>query len=275
MNLSQTDFANELGVAFATVNRWEQGKTFPNELAQKMLYECCKQKNINIINYILKRYESEFNIEQSDETITLFHGSKSGIKGNIKPVSRSWCDFGKGFYMGTEVIQPLTLICNHEHPVLYIVKINIKDLNVLTIPTDIDWALTVAYNRGKLEAIKSNKLYEKYENKFNGYDLIIGNIADDRIYYVLDNFFEGNITDRGLIESLSALHLEKQMVAISQKACDAICIKKTIPLSTLEILALQELSENNRKLGIEKVYEICKTYRREGRYFDEILEGEE
>ena len=37
-----------------------------------------------------------------DETITLYHGSKSGICGKIAPKSRKHCDFGTGFYMGTE-----------------------------------------------------------------------------------------------------------------------------------------------------------------------------
>ena len=30
-NLSQQKFAEELGVAFATVNRWEQGITIPSD----------------------------------------------------------------------------------------------------------------------------------------------------------------------------------------------------------------------------------------------------
>ena len=51
--------------------------------------------------------------------IKLFHGSKSGIKESIQPISRNLCDFGKGFYMGTEMEQPLTLICNYENAVLY------------------------------------------------------------------------------------------------------------------------------------------------------------
>ena len=32
----------------------------------------------------------------------LFHGSRGGIDGNIKPISRVRCDFGKGFYMGED-----------------------------------------------------------------------------------------------------------------------------------------------------------------------------
>lgn len=36
-------------------------------------------------------------------------------------------------------------------------------------------------------------------------DLIIGNIANDRMFFVIDNFFVGNVTDMALVNSLSAL----------------------------------------------------------------------
>ena len=42
--------------------------------------------------------------------IILYHGSKSGINGPIAPISTDRCDFGKGFYMGTDRNQPLTLL---------------------------------------------------------------------------------------------------------------------------------------------------------------------
>ena len=45
----------------------------------------------------------------ADRYIKLFHGLKSGIEGKIRPVSRELCDFGKGFYMGTEQEQPVTM----------------------------------------------------------------------------------------------------------------------------------------------------------------------
>ena len=50
-------------------------------------------------------------MKETDKFI-LYHGSKNGIKGEIQPSSRKHCDFGTGFYMGTEPEQPLTLICN-------------------------------------------------------------------------------------------------------------------------------------------------------------------
>jgi putative transcriptional regulator len=35
LSLSQEELAHALGVSFATVNRWENGKTAPSKLAQR------------------------------------------------------------------------------------------------------------------------------------------------------------------------------------------------------------------------------------------------
>lgn len=39
----------------------------------------------------------------------LYHGSKSGINGNIQPLSQAECDFGRGFYMVDKEQSPLWL----------------------------------------------------------------------------------------------------------------------------------------------------------------------
>lgn len=45
MVLSQTEFAELLGVSFATVNRWENGKTIPTIKSKRKLKELfCKYK---------------------------------------------------------------------------------------------------------------------------------------------------------------------------------------------------------------------------------------
>ena len=46
--LSQEMMAKELGVAFATVNRWESGRCKPNYGAQKAFAEFCKAHNIDV-----------------------------------------------------------------------------------------------------------------------------------------------------------------------------------------------------------------------------------
>jgi len=45
--LSQKELAQALGVSFATVNRWENGKTGPSKLAQRQFEQFCKQQKID------------------------------------------------------------------------------------------------------------------------------------------------------------------------------------------------------------------------------------
>ena len=45
--LSQEDFAKELGVSFATVNRWETGKNQPTYKALRIIDEYCKNHNVD------------------------------------------------------------------------------------------------------------------------------------------------------------------------------------------------------------------------------------
>lgn len=44
--MSQMDFAQELGVSFSTVNRWENNKAVPNYQARKKIKDFCDEKGI-------------------------------------------------------------------------------------------------------------------------------------------------------------------------------------------------------------------------------------
>ena len=54
--LSQQAFAKELGVSFATVNRWEKGKTKPTYKALRNIKEYCEKNDVDFIwNYYSER----------------------------------------------------------------------------------------------------------------------------------------------------------------------------------------------------------------------------
>ena len=224
----------------------------------------------------MKRSEFQGNpIISIDETVTLYHGSKAGIRGTIAPISRDRCDFGKGFYMGTDRTQPLTLICNYPKAKIYTLSVDLSELKILDVEVGLDWALLVAYNRGKLDSVKSTKIYNRFVELSKGCDMIIGYIANDRMFVVLDRFFNREITDLALIHSLSALNLGKQYAALTEKACKKIKIIEEQEISEYDRDKLKRLSEVNRSEGIAKAEEICRKYRREGQFFDEILKAGE
>ena len=47
LNLSQEGLARELHVGFSSVNRWENNKSKPNQIARYALIEHCKKKNLD------------------------------------------------------------------------------------------------------------------------------------------------------------------------------------------------------------------------------------
>lgn len=272
LNISQTELAEQLNVTFATVNRWENGRAVPNKLAQSKMYDLCKEKSVPVYDMTLKKiFKAAKTIKPETNRVLLYHGSKSGIEGKIEPKSRKQCDFGKGFYMGTDPGQALTLICDYEKSKFYVVSVATDTLAQIEVPADIDWAMLVAYHRGRMEKINGTDLYNKYRNMTAGKDLIIGNIANDRMFFVIDNFFIGNVTDTALVNSLSAIQLGKQYVAVSQKGCDAVRVESEISLSYLERLFIKNTAGENRAKGISLANDICRNYRREGLFSDEIL----
>ncbi len=267
--MSQEEFAKALGTTPLSVNRWENGKTMPNNMAQLQLFEFCKTKNIDLFSYAVDKVKNK-----EEDLLILYHGSKKGIVGSIKPISSAYCDFGKGFYMGTDPAQPLTLVCDENEPKFYSITVDLEGLKILNVEVVLDWALLIAYYRGYMKEYKETVIYNKYAHMTDNYDMIVGYIVDDRMYKVMTRFFEKEITDEALLNSLSALDLGKQYVAINQKACDRIKILTETSFNKLELKILEHMSIKCREEGISLTEDILVKYRRKGKYFDEIMRSE-
>ena len=265
--VSQEELAKKLSTSPITVNRWENGKSKPNQMAQTKLYEVCVENGLELSDAIVASVTEK---EIQDELI-LYHGSREGLDEPIRPISREECDFGQGFYMGTDPLQPMTLVCNKKAPVLYILKMDMRGLKCLHVDIGIEWAMLIAYFRDYMKDAVGTPIYQKYEKMAEGYDVIEGYIANDKMYRVLTDFFEMRITDTALIGSLSALKLGRQYVAVTQKACDQIRILKEKKMSKLELMILKDKSIVRRNEGIALADQIVMEHRRDGKYFDEIL----
>jgi len=206
------------------------------------------------------------------EKLTLYHGSRTGIAGAIRPDrSRSACDFGQGFYMGDSPAQPRTLICDERHPFLYTVKLNLDGLRVYRFEPDADWAMFVAFNRGKLEKYRRREFYRRYAAIRRDNDVIFGKIANDKMFTVLNLFFEGVVGVPALVHAMTSLNIGNQYCAVSPRACSQIEIVREKAFSANELKLLRLRQENQRRAGAARAAQICRERRREGIGFDEVL----
>ena len=135
------------------------------------------------------------------EDIILFHGSRGGIKDNIKPISRDRCDFGKGFYMGQDSRQAKALIINDSDPCFYTLKLKLSEIpenRILNLKDDKEWLYTILANREKVKEFNELNIAKEIKNKCKDYDIIIG----------------PNATDKRLMSSASYLSLSHSRVVL-------------------------------------------------------------
>lgn len=45
--LSQEQLARELNISFSTVNRWENGKSRPSQMAKELFFSFCYSRNVD------------------------------------------------------------------------------------------------------------------------------------------------------------------------------------------------------------------------------------
>ena len=80
LGMSQTEFADKIGVTFATVNRWENGRAIPTKLAQTTLYEYCKEHGVPVYQMILEKIKANADAVSLDgDRITLSLNSQKGM----------------------------------------------------------------------------------------------------------------------------------------------------------------------------------------------------
>ena len=208
------------------------------------------------------------------EVLRLYHGSKAGIEGPIRPIGSSVNDFGRGFYLGDEPSQPLTLICRGEKPTFYTCEIELEGLRVHRFGDGLDWALFVAWNRDMIP----EEFRSAYDARFRSLraenDILVGRIANDRMFIVLDMFFKNTLSDTALVDCLKALNLGNQYCALTDAACARVKVIDSRVLPEVERETLRDKSFRQRQRAIDEVERIRLRHLHDGFFFQEILERE-
>ncbi len=208
------------------------------------------------------------------DDIILYHGSREGIKGDIQPISRARCDFGKGFYMGESEKQAKGLIVDNRNAVLYTLKFRLSEIpeNKILVLSGEDWVYAILASRKKCPEFSELKLAKSWLKKLNHYDVVIGDIADDRMNMAIERFAEYALTDAGLTACLQYVNYGKQYVAKTDFACSKIDIIDEHKLSRQEIIEIKQYSAERRIEGQNIVSLMTRKHQRDGLYLNEIVE---
>lgn len=145
----------------------------------------------------------------------LFHGSYAEIQKPDVHFSRKRLDFGQGFYLAKDYLQAEKWAQRYKYRKLPSV-VNVYRLDMETVEKQYRVKVFESYDKEWLQFIIQNR-EGSAENK---YDIIIGGIANDKVFNTIELFQNGLINEE---ETLGRLKYEKpnwQMCICNQEILD-------------------------------------------------------
>lgn len=267
-SLSQDELAKTLETERITIARTETSETYPREEFIDKFYNYCFKKGLRI--NIQKEMFYKDNIKENH--ILLIHASKNGIEGGISiNKGRANTDFGNGFYCSESYEKAIPYVARYQKASTYFIDFDPTNLKLAKYKVDLNWMLTIAYFRGKLDEFKNTKLVTKLLNSLKDVDYIIAPIADNRMFDIIDTFINGEITDEQAKHSLASTNLGYQYVFISEKSINHLKIIERCFVSTLEKEEYKKEQMKFLKIGEDKSKIARIEYKNKGRYIGEIL----
>lgn len=256
------EFAKSIKISTNTLIEIQKGNKIRNDSYEKVYaYAYNKNYRINAVKeeLIKEKYQN-----------VIFHGSKNGLNNITFNGSRDNCDFGKGFYMGETYQQALSFVCEKEGSSVYSFAYSLNNLKIKKFECDLEWMLAICHYRKTLSRFDDNKLIQRIVNDVDNADVVIAPIADNKMFYIMAQFTDGEINADVALHCLSASKLGLQYVFKSDKAID-----KLIPIEKYYISKPER--EDYTKVLIERGFEIdtkLKLAKREyknGLFIEEIL----
>jgi len=259
---NQLELSKATGISRVTIDLIEKREVASHEVCEKF-YSYVYENN-----YRLNSVKEEL-IKETIHCVA-FHGSKNGLSEVSVSGSRENCDFGPGFYLGQTYHQALSFVCEYPDSSVYSFRYTFEGLKILEFDCSLDWMLAICYFRGSINKYAQSKKVQEIVKRIEEADVIVAPIADNKMFYIMSQFAEGEINADAALHSLSASSLGLQYVIKSERA-----LKRIVPIERYYI-SLPE-REDCRKELIERSYEIdtkLKIAKREfknGLYIEELL----
>jgi len=261
-NINSLEFSKKTKISRTTLSEILKNNTASNEVYEKIYsYVYTKKYRINSVKEEL--------IKEKYQTV-LFHGSKNGLSKISIGGSRDNCDFGKGFYTGETYNQALSFVCEKENSSVYSFRYSLDNLKIKKFECDLEWMLAICYYRGTIKKYEDNKKIQKIVSEVEKADVVIAPIADNKMFYIMAQFTDGEINADVALHSLSASKLGLQYIFKSEKA-----INKLIPIEKYYISKPEREDCKNdlieRGFEIDTKLKLAKREYKTGLFIEEIL----
>ena len=201
----------------------------------------------------------------------LFHGSNFGLDSVTSNGSRPNCDFGSGFYLGESYLSAAEFVFESSCPSVYAFDFDETDLNIAKLSCSLEWMILICYYRGTIDSYKDSKIVKNAVKLIDNADIIIAPIADNKMFYVMQQFASGDITSDQAIYSLSASSLGMQYVFKTEKAIASLKGIERLYLSDGEKGDIRFMSRKHGEKIDTKLKLAKREYRGKGPYIDELF----
>lgn len=189
-------------------------------------------------------------------------------------------DFGLGFYTCTEPDYPIYLYSAEDTIILNEYELYLdepKVLKRLRLKSDTIWLLIIAAHRRDFSDFKEwLPIRDRIRNYIAEYDLLIGDISNDRFFSAFERFLANNYTDEFTLRLAKRLSYPEQYVLKSDDACKQIKYVRheTVHIERIDQYRLKKINDNSTvKTWVEEIEREAKADRTFylGKKFDDIV----
>ena len=262
---STKELSNKCGVSRRTLNNILSESNQPSYETLDKIYSFAYDSG-----YRFNKTKEEL-FKENTRNIVLFHGASHMIEEIKHNGSRETCDFGKGFYLGESYFQASSFVYDDPFSSVYVFSFDISDLNVVELYSDLDWMIIVCYFRKMLTKYNNHPIITNLINKIKDADVIIAPIADNKMFNIMRQFGEEEITSLEAIHSLSSSGLGKQYVLKTEKAISKLKEIERLFISTSERITIKSGLEERSKEIDTKLKLSKREFKGEGQFIDEIF----
>ena len=250
LGINTTEFSTKIGVDKSSIYRWKKDEKSISSTNVEAIYNFAFNSGIRLN----KIKEQLFREECKKDNVILFHGAKTYIDGDLSiEKSKVTNDFGKGFYCGESLEQSAMFVSNYPNSSLYIAEFDKTNLKGVQLGVNRDWMLMIAYFRNRLNEYSEHPIIKELLSLLEDVDYIVAPIADNRMFEIIDNFIDGEITDIQCQHCLSATNLGNQYVFVTQKALSQVKILRHCYLCETEKQSYISIRYEDSKVSNDKV----------------------